>query len=85
MLEQIVVAAGFATIKSDARKIIKNSIKDVDIDNDMIIIARDYNFRFSSLLTSRLVRLAISGTPVIISTKVIPNELLQFCRVVTLQ
>lgn len=81
LLAECLVSAGLAAIKSDAKKIIKTSISDVNID-DCFIVACPHDFRRSALVNSRLIRMAIAGTPVFLSCKNVPDQLLQFCDVI---
>lgn len=81
LLAECLVAAGLASIKSDAKKIIKKSIADVDMD-DCFIVACPHDFRRSALVNTRLIRMAVSGTPVFLSCKTVPDPLLQFCDII---
>ena len=81
LLAESLVSAGLAAIKSDAKKIIKKSISDVNLD-DCFIVACSHDFRRSALVNSRLIRMAIAGTPVFLSCKTVPDQLLQFCDVI---
>lgn len=81
LLQSLLVAAGFAKITSDAKKIISVSINDIDIDSALFIAAYDINFAKSDMLTQRLIRLALMGVPVLVSAKKIPNQVLPFCDI----
>jgi len=82
LLQEMMVNAGFCKISSDARKIIEKGINDVDLDTAFFIAAYDFRFNESHVISQRLIRMAMQGVPVFISTKHVPNQYLQFCEII---
>jgi hypothetical protein len=80
MLRNIVVKMGFARTSSDAAKIIRPSVHDIDLSESYFVLAGDYNFRESPITTQRLFELAARGIAVVVSAKKLPKEFEPFCE-----
>ncbi len=73
MIKRIVVKLGFATIPSDANKIIKASPHDFAHDS-YFVFAHSYNFRSSPITTQELIKRALNGEAIVIGAKRVPSE-----------
>ncbi|MDR1198353.1 MAG: hypothetical protein LBK94_04990 [Prevotellaceae bacterium] len=80
MLQRIVVKLGFARTLSDASKIIRASVHDIDLSDAYFVIAGNYSFRESPVTTQRLFQLAARGIAVIVSAGKLPREFEPFCE-----
>lgn len=82
MLCQALVSAGFAQINSDAGKVIKHSITEVDLDGCFFIAVDHYDFSRNNAVNNRLIRLALSGVPVFLGSRNVPNTISSFCNLI---
>lgn len=82
LLQEMLVDAGFCKITSDARKIISKSIYDIDVDTAFFVAAADFRFNENHVVSQRLIRMALVGIPVFISTKHVPNQYQPFCEII---
>ncbi|MDR1629939.1 MAG: hypothetical protein LBS36_06975 [Oscillospiraceae bacterium] len=80
ILQRLIVKLGFARTPSDAAKIIRASVHDIDLSEAYFVLAGNYNFRESPLTTQRLFELAARGIAVVVSAKKIPKEFEPFCE-----
>jgi hypothetical protein len=83
LLQRIAVNLGFARTPSDAAKIIRTSVHDIDLANAYFVIAGNYNFRESPITTQRLFEMAARGIAVFVSAKKLPKEFEPFCELIT--
>lgn len=79
MLKRLVVRLGFAVTPTDAGKIIKKSVYDIDLSNAYFVIADLYNFRASPITTQRLYELAARGIAIVVGVKKLPPEFEFIC------
>ena len=80
ILQRLTVKLGFARTPSDAAKIIRASVHDIDLTETYFVLADNYNFRESPITTQRLFELAARGIAVIVGAKKIPKEFEPFCE-----
>jgi hypothetical protein len=80
MLQRLAVKLGFARTPSDAAKIIRASVHDIDLSAAYFVLAGSYNFRESPITTQRLFELAARGIAVVVSTKKLQKEFEPFCE-----
>ena len=83
MLQRVAVNLGFARTSSDAAKIIRQSVHDIDLSEAYFVLAGNYNFRESPITTQRLFELAARGIAVVVGTKKLPKEFEPFCELIT--
>ena len=81
MLAAVAMNCGFALIRSEARKLIANSIDDVDIPSAYFILADNYDFRCSDTTNQRLFEMAARGIAVIVGVRKLPAVYEPFCTV----
>lgn len=81
ILARMLTRAGFAITPGQAKSIIRPNISDIDLETCFFVAVSNFNFSRSHLITQTLIRMAMAGIPVFISTRHIPNHLLQFCDV----
>lgn len=74
MVCELAVRVGLAVVRSDARKIMKHSIYDIDTSLAYFVLCHTFNFRESPLTTQRLYELAARGIAVIVGVKKLPHE-----------
>jgi hypothetical protein len=80
ILQRIVVKLGFARTSSDALKIIRADVHDIDLADAYFVIAGNHDLRESPITTQRLFELAARGIAVIIGAKKLPREFEPFCE-----
>lgn len=68
ILKRLIVERGFALTPSDAGKLIKQSVYDIDLTSAYFVIADNYNFRDGAITRHRLYELAARGIAVILGT-----------------
>lgn len=81
ILARMLTAAGFAMTPGHAKALIRTNIADIDLETCFFVAVSNYNFTRSHLITQTLIRMSMAGIPVFISTRHIPNHLLQFCDI----
>lgn len=74
MIQKLIIGMGFASIPSDASKIIAPTPYDIDYANTYFVFADLYNFRDSNITTQKLYEMAARGFAVVIGVKKIPPE-----------
>lgn len=74
MIQELLIRLGFACIKSDARKIIRESVYDIDLSTAYYVAVDTFAFRDSLLTTQRLYELAARGIAVVVGVKKLPRE-----------
>lgn len=79
MIKRLLVSVGFACTPSDAGKLIRKSVHDIDLSEVFFVCASLYNFRESPITTQRLYELAARGIAVIVGVRKIPPEFEFFC------
>lgn len=80
MIKKVLVDLGFATIYSDAGKLIKKTVHDIDLGNAYFVVADNYSFRENPITQQRLYEMAARGIAVILGTKNIPPEYEFICE-----
>jgi hypothetical protein len=80
ILQRLAVKLGFARTPSDAAKIIRTSVYDIDLSEAYFVLSDNYNFRESPITTQRLFELAARGIAVMVGVKKIPKEFEIFCE-----
>jgi hypothetical protein len=80
ILQRLAVKLGFARTPSDAAKIIRASVYDIDLSEAYFVLADNYNFRESPITTHRLFELAARGIAVVVGVKKIPKEFEWHCE-----
>lgn len=78
-LKRLIVKLGFAVTPTDAGKIIKRSVHDIDLSAAYFAFADLYNFRSSPITTQRLYELAARGIAVVVGVRKLPPEFEFFC------
>ncbi len=74
MVARIAVKLGLATIPSDALKIMKSDIADVNLCEAYFVLLSNYSFRGAIHTNQRLYELAVKGLAVVVACKTIPRE-----------
>lgn len=74
MIAKIAVNIGIATCLSDANKLIKPTLADIDLPMSYIVVCDNVNLRESPLSTHKLYELAAKGIAVIIGCKKVYPE-----------
>lgn len=74
LMARLVVKLGFASIPSDALKIIRQDITDVDLSTAYFVFVANYNFRGAIHTNQRLYEMAARGLAVVVGVKAIPRE-----------
>lgn len=72
LLRRMAVDAGFALTPSDAGKLIRPSVHDIDLSRAYFVLADLYSFRESPITTQRLFELAARGIAVMVGTRRLP-------------
>jgi hypothetical protein len=82
ILQRIIVDCGFAIILSDADKLIKPTVYDMEpLSDSYFIFAHTHNFRQGGSHTNQqLYEMAVSGIAVIIGVKKLPPEFEFICQ-----
>lgn len=80
ILKRLIVERGFAITPSDAGKLIKPTVNDVDLIKAYFVIADNYNFRDSPITRQRLYELAARGIAVILGTRKLQAEFEFICE-----
>lgn len=75
MVCELAVRIGLAAMRSDAKKIMKHSIYDIDTSVAYFVLCSTFNLRESYLITQRLYEMAARGIAVIVGVKRFPREL----------
>ena len=68
-----------STIRSEARKILKHSVYDIELSEAYYVLVDDFNFRESPSTTQRLYELAARGIAVIVGCRKLPREFEFLC------
>ncbi len=74
LIARLAVKLGFASIASDASKIIKQDISSVDLSTAYFVMVANYNFRGASITNQRLYEMAARGMAVIVGVRSLPRE-----------
>lgn len=80
MLRQLAVRLGFALTKSDAAKIIRKDIYQIDLSLAYFVFCDGVNLRTSPATTQKLYEMAARGIAVVVGCKSIPRELEFICE-----
>ena len=81
MLSAVAVQCGFAFIPSEGRKLIANSIDDIDIPSAYFVLADNYDFKVSDATNQRLFEMAARGIAIIVAVRKLPSVYEAFCTV----
>lgn len=81
MICELAVRCKLATIRSDARKILKHSIYDINLTEAYYVLVDEFNFRESPSTTQRLYEMAARGIAVIVATRKLPREFEFLCDI----
>ncbi len=79
-MKRLVVEKGFAMTASDAEKLIKASVFDINLTDAYFIIADNYKFRESPITLQRLFEMAARGIAVIVGTNRLSREFEFLCE-----
>lgn len=79
MVCELAMRCRLATIRSDARKILKHSVYDIELSEAYYVLVDDFNFRESPSTTQRLYELAARGIAVIVGCRKLPREFEFLC------
>jgi hypothetical protein len=80
ILKRLIVERGFALTPSDAEKLIKPSIGDIDLAHAYFVIADNYKFRESPITQQRFYEMAARGIAVILGTIKLQREFEFMCE-----
>lgn len=80
MLKQLAIRLGFALTKSDASKIIRSDIYQIDLSLAYFVLCDNVSLRGSTATTQRLYEMAARGIAVVIGCKAIPREFDFICE-----
>lgn len=80
MLRQLAIRTGFAMTRSDAAKIIRSDIYQIDLSVAYFVLCDGVNLRSSPAITQRLYEMAARGMAVIVGCKAIPRDLEFICE-----
>lgn len=80
IIQRIVVDLGFAVIPSDAKKLIRQSVEDVNLSRAYFVIADNFNFRQNPITVQRLYEMAARGIAVILGTQRLQREFEFICE-----
>lgn len=74
IISKLAVRLGFAQIPSDAAKLIREDIYDVDLTSTYFVMCNNYNFRDSPSTNHRLYEMAARGLAVVVGVRSLPRE-----------
>lgn len=80
ILKRIIVDKGFALTASDASKLIKPTVNDIDLTKAYFVIADNYNFRDNPITRQRLYEMAARGIAVIVGVRMLQQEYEFICE-----
>lgn len=80
MLKQLAIRMGFAMTRSDAAKIIRNDIYQIDLSLAYFVFCDGVNLRTSPVTTQKLYEMAARGIAIVVGCKSIPRELEFICE-----
>ena len=80
ILKRLIVECGFALTPSDAAKLIRASVYDIDLTKAYFVIADNYNLRDSPNTRHRLYEMAARGFAVIIGIPKLQAEFEFICE-----
>ena len=80
IIQRIVVDLGFAVIPSDAKKLIRQSVEDINLSLAYFVIADNFNFRQNPITVQRLFEMAARGMAVILGTQRLQREFEFICE-----
>ena len=81
MIAKLLVEHHFARIKSDAKKIIRQSPYDIDLAGAYFVAASSFNFRTSANTAQRLFEMALRGNLILLGARKVPPEMEFLCEV----
>lgn len=80
IMAKLAVKLGFATIPSDALKLIRQNIYAFDLPTSYFVMAAEYSFRGAAITNQRLFEMAARGICVIVGVRSIPREYEFICQ-----
>lgn len=81
-MQRTLVKFGFALTNSDAEKLIKNDVYDIELLTAYYVCADNFNFRQSPITTQRLYEMAARGICVMVGVKRLPKEFEIMCEAI---
>lgn len=81
MVCELAIRCRLATIRSDARKLLKHSVYDIELSEAYYVLVDDFNFRESPSTTQRLYEMAARGIAVIVAVRKLPREFEFLCDI----
>lgn len=82
IIRRLLVRLNFAAIPSDADKLIKKSVYDIDLSDAYYVCVENFNFRDSEITRHRLYEMAARGMAVIVGVRRLPREFEFICQAV---
>lgn len=80
ILKRLIIERGFALTPSDAEKLIRTNVMDIDLSEAYFVIADNYKFRESPITQQRLYEMAARGIAVILGTIKLQREFEFICE-----
>lgn len=74
MVCELAMRIGLVTIRSDAKKILRHSVYDIELSEAYFVLVDNFAFRDSPSTTQRLYEMAARGIAVIVGVKKMPRE-----------
>lgn len=74
LMARLAVKLGFAVIPSDAMKLIRQDLEDIDLSTSYFVMVSNYNFRGAVHTNQKLYEMAARGIAVIVGVKSVPRE-----------
>lgn len=82
LIQRTLVSLGFALTQSDADKLIKSDVYNIDLLTSYYVCADNFNFRESPITTQRLYEMAARGICVIVGVKRLQKEYEIMCEAI---
>lgn len=80
ILKRLIIERGFALTPTDAGKLIKATVSDIELSGAYFVIADNYRFRESPITQQRLYQMAARGIAVILGATKLPREYEFICE-----
>lgn len=80
LLAKMAVELGFALTPGDAKKIIRLSVDDIDLDTAYYVLALNHTFRGAVVTNQKLYEMAARGIAVIVGVRAISREYQFLCE-----
>lgn len=82
LIQRTLVQLNFALTNTDADKLIKNDVYDIDLLTAYYVCVDNFNFRQSPITTQRLYEMAARGICVIVGVKRLQKEFEIMCEAI---